>query len=60
LEESRGTCKGNTEDVLKDANLVFVTGGWPEEQEQALHPGSAQVSKDQGAIVIGMVTTRSR
>lgn len=45
------------EDVLKDANIVFITAGMGGGTGTGASPVVAQVAKDQGAIVIGMVTT---
>ena len=49
--------RGTLEDVLKDANLVFVTAGMGGGTGTGVAPVVAQVAKDQGAIVIGMVTS---
>lgn len=52
--------RGTLEDVLKDANLVFVIAGMGGGTGTGVAPVVAQVAKDQGAIVIGMVTTPFR
>ncbi len=49
--------RGTLEDVLKDANLVFITAGMGGGTGTGVAPVVAQVAKDQGAIVIGMVTS---
>jgi cell division protein FtsZ len=48
--------RGTIEEVLKDANLVFVTAGMGGGTGTGIAPVVAQIAKDQGAIVIGMVT----
>ncbi len=52
--------RGTLEEVLKDANLVFVTAGMGGGTGTGVAPVVAQVAKDQGAIVIGMVTSPFR
>jgi cell division protein FtsZ len=49
--------RGTLEDVLKNANLVFITAGMGGGTGTGVAPVVAQVAKDQGAIVIGMVTS---
>ncbi|MCE8424824.1 MAG: cell division protein FtsZ [Candidatus Methanoperedens sp.] len=49
--------RGTLEDVLKNANLVFVTAGMGGGTGTGVAPVVAQIAKDQGAIVIGMVTS---
>jgi cell division protein FtsZ len=49
--------RGTLEDVLKDTNLVFITAGMGGGTGTGVAPVVAQVAKDQGAIVIGMVTS---
>ncbi|MDP2841124.1 MAG: cell division protein FtsZ, partial [Candidatus Methanoperedens sp.] len=49
--------RGTLEEVLKDANLVFITAGMGGGTGTGVAPVVAQVAKDQGAIVIGMVTS---
>ncbi len=52
--------RGTLEDVLKNANLVFVTAGMGGGTGTGVAPVVAQIAKDQGAIVIGMVTSPFR
>jgi cell division protein FtsZ len=52
--------RGTLEDVLKNANLVFITAGMGGGTGTGVAPVVAQVAKDQGAIVIGMVTSPFR
>lgn len=52
--------KGTLKEVLKDANLVFVTAGMGGGTGTGVAPVVAQIAKDQGAIVIGMVTSPFR
>lgn len=52
--------RGTLEEVLKNANLVFVTAGMGGGTGTGVAPVVAQISKDQGAIVIGMVTSPFR
>jgi len=49
--------RGTLEEVLKNANLVFVTAGMGGGTGTGVAPVVAQIAKDQGAIVIGMVTS---
>jgi cell division protein FtsZ len=49
--------RGTLEDVLKNANLVFVTAGMGGGTGTGVAPVVAEIAKDQGAIVIGMVTS---
>ncbi len=52
--------RGTLEEVLKDANLVFVTAGMGGGTGTGVAPVVASIAKDQGAIVIGMVTSPFR
>ncbi|MBE0521067.1 MAG: cell division protein FtsZ [Candidatus Methanoperedenaceae archaeon] len=52
--------KGTLKEVMKDANLVFVTAGMGGGTGTGVAPVVAQIAKDQGAIVIGMVTSPFR
>lgn len=52
--------RGTLEEVLKDANLVFVTAGMGGGTGTGVAPVVAQIAKDQGATVIGMVTSPFR
>lgn len=52
--------RGTLEEVLKNANLVFITAGMGGGTGTGVAPVVAQVAKDQGAIVIGMVTSPFR
>ncbi|MDP3103282.1 MAG: cell division protein FtsZ [Candidatus Methanoperedens sp.] len=52
--------RGTLEEVLKDANLVFVTAGMGGGTGTGVAPVVANIAKDQGAIVIGMVTSPFR
>ena len=52
--------RGTLEEVLKNANLVFVTAGMGGGTGTGVAPVVAQIAKDQGAIVIGMVTSPFR
>ncbi|MHC1571606.1 MAG: cell division protein FtsZ [Methanosarcinales archaeon] len=45
------------EDMLKGANLVFITAGMGGGTGTGSAPVIAQIAREQGAIVIGMVTT---
>ncbi len=45
------------EDILKGANLVFITAGMGGGTGTGSAPVIAQIAREQGAIVIGMVTT---
>ncbi|MDR2943703.1 MAG: cell division protein FtsZ [Methanosarcinales archaeon] len=49
--------RGTLESVLKDADLVFVTAGMGGGTGTGVAPVVAEVAKEQGAIVIGMVST---
>ncbi len=49
--------KGTLKEVLKDANLVFITAGMGGGTGTGVAPVVAQIAKEQGAIVIGMVTS---
>ena len=49
--------RGTLEDVLKDADLVFITAGMGGGTGTGSAPVVAEVAKSQGAIVIGMVST---
>ncbi len=52
--------KGTLKEVMKDANLVFVTAGMGGGTGTGVAPVVAQIAKEQGAIVIGMVTSPFR
>ncbi|MDP2845541.1 MAG: cell division protein FtsZ, partial [Candidatus Methanoperedens sp.] len=52
--------RGTLEEVLKDANLVFITAGMGGGTGTGVAPVVASIAKDQGAIVIGMVTSPFR
>ena len=52
--------KGTLTEVLKDANLVFVTAGMGGGTGTGVAPVIAEIAKEQGAIVIGMVTSPFR
>ncbi|OYT63626.1 cell division protein FtsZ [Methanosarcinales archaeon ex4572_44] len=45
------------EKILKDANLVFITAGMGGGTGTGSAPVIAQIAREQGAIVVGMVTT---
>ncbi len=49
--------RGTLEEVLKDADLVFITAGMGGGTGTGSAPVVAEVAKSQGAIVIGMVST---
>ncbi|MDV0444611.1 Cell division protein FtsZ [Methanimicrococcus sp. At1] len=49
--------RGTLESVLKDADLVFVTAGMGGGTGTGVAPVVAEVAKEQGAIVIGMVSS---
>jgi len=52
--------RGTLEEVLKDADLVFVTAGMGGGTGTGSAPVVAQIAKDQGAIVVGMVSSPFR
>ena len=52
--------RGTLEDVLKDADLVFVTAGMGGGTGTGAAPVVAEVAKEQGAIVVGMVSSPFR
>jgi len=52
--------RGTLEDLLKDADMVFVCGGMGGGTGTGSAPVIAEVAKKQGAIVIGMVQTPFR
>lgn len=52
--------RGTLEDVLRDADLVFVTAGMGGGTGTGSAPVVAEVAKEQGAIVVGMVSTPFR
>lgn len=52
--------RGTLEDLLKDADMVFVCGGMGGGTGTGSAPVVAEVAKKQGAIVIGMVQTPFR
>ncbi|MDY6965988.1 MAG: cell division protein FtsZ [Halobacteriota archaeon] len=52
--------RGTLEDVLKDADLVFVTAGMGGGTGTGTAPVVAEVAKQQGAIVVGMVSSPFR
>ncbi len=52
--------RGTLEEVLKDADLVFVTAGMGGGTGTGAAPVVAQVAKEQGAIVVGMVSSPFR
>ncbi|MCK4796623.1 MAG: cell division protein FtsZ [Spirochaetes bacterium] len=52
--------KGTLTEVLKDADLVFVTAGMGGGTGTGVAPVVAEIAKEQGAIVIGMVTSPFR
>lgn len=54
--KSAELARGTLEDVLKDANLVFITAGLGGGTGTGVAPVVAQVAKDGGAFVIGIVT----
>ncbi|BAI61468.1 cell division protein FtsZ homolog [Methanocella paludicola SANAE] len=49
--------RGTLQEVLKDADLVFITAGMGGGTGTGTAPVVAQVAKEQGAIVVGMVST---
>jgi cell division protein FtsZ len=49
--------RGTLQDVLKGANIVFITAGMGGGTGTGVAPVVAQVAKEQGAIVIGMITS---
>ncbi|MEF8852897.1 MAG: cell division protein FtsZ [Haloarculaceae archaeon] len=49
--------QGTIEEVLGDADLVFVTAGMGGGTGTGAAPVVSQIAKDQGAIVVGMVST---
>ncbi len=52
--------RGTLEDVMKDADLVFVTAGMGGGTGTGSAPVVAEVAKEHGAIVVGMVSTPFR
>lgn len=52
--------RGTLEEVLKDADLVFVTAGLGGGTGTGVAPVVAEVAKEQGAIVVGMVSSPFR
>lgn len=52
--------KGTLEEILRDANLVFITAGMGGGTGTGVAPVVAQIAKEQGAIVVGMVTSPFR
>lgn len=52
--------RGTLEEVLRDADLVFVTAGLGGGTGTGAAPVIAEVAKDQGAIVVGMVSSPFR
>ncbi len=52
--------RGTLEEVLKDADLVFVTAGMGGGTGTGSAPVVAQIAKEQGAIVVGMVSSPFR
>lgn len=49
--------RSTLQEVLKDADLVFITAGMGGGTGTGTAPVVAQVAKEQGAIVVGMVST---
>ncbi|HIH45424.1 MAG TPA: cell division protein FtsZ, partial [Candidatus Methanoperedenaceae archaeon] len=49
--------RNTLEEVLRDADLVFVTAGMGGGTGTGSAPIVAQIAKEQGAIVVGMVTS---
>ncbi|WP_347985128.1 cell division protein FtsZ [Methanonatronarchaeum sp. AMET-Sl] len=56
-EKAAETARGTLEDVLEGADLVFITAGMGGGTGTGVSPVVAEVAKDQGAIVVGMVST---
>ncbi len=52
--------RGTLEEVLKDVDLVFVTAGLGGGTGTGVAPVVAEVAKEQGAIVVGMVSSPFR
>lgn len=52
--------RGTLEEVLKNADLVFVTAGLGGGTGTGVAPVVAEVAKEQGAIVVGMVSSPFR
>jgi cell division protein FtsZ len=52
--------RGTLEDVFKDTDLVFVTAGMGGGTGTGVAPVVAEIAKEQGAIVVGMVSSPFR
>ncbi|MCD5409489.1 MAG: cell division protein FtsZ [Methanocellales archaeon] len=52
--------RGTLEEILKDADLVFITAGMGGGTGTGAAPVVAEVAKEQGAIVVGMVSSPFR
>ncbi|WP_340818049.1 cell division protein FtsZ [Methanolobus sp. WCC4] len=52
--------RGTLEEIFKDADLVFVTAGMGGGTGTGVAPVVAEVAKEQGAIVVGMVSSPFR
>jgi len=56
-ERATEMAQGTIKEVLGDADLVFVTAGMGGGTGTGAAPVVSQIAKDQGAIVVGMVST---
>ncbi|WP_254536836.1 cell division protein FtsZ [Halomarina litorea] len=56
-ERATEMAQGTVKDVLGDADLVFVTAGMGGGTGTGAAPVVAKIAKEQGAIVVGMVST---
>jgi len=56
-ERATEMAQGTLKDVLDDADLVFVTAGMGGGTGTGAAPVISKIAKDQGAIVVGMVST---
>ncbi|MFP8888309.1 cell division protein FtsZ [Natrialbaceae archaeon A-CW2] len=56
-ERATEMAQGTIKDVLGDADLVFVTAGMGGGTGTGAAPVAAKIAKEQGAIVVGMVST---
>ena len=52
--------RGTLEDIFKDTDLVFVTAGMGGGTGTGVAPVVAEIAKEQGAIVVGMVSSPFR
>ncbi len=52
--------RGTLEDIFRDADLVFITAGMGGGTGTGVAPVVAEIAKEQGAIVVGMVSSPFR